>query len=323
VACSFDPNDKAANPAGVGPLHLTLLHDTLEYTIRFQNTGTDTAFNIVLKDTLSNKLDWSSLQMVTASHNYHLNIEDGNNCTWYFNNILLADSNINNAASHGYVVYRIKPKPLLVPGDTIKNTAGIYFDYNLPVATNTEKTVIATQALPLKLLSFKAVKNGMINEVSWTTSNELNASHFEVVRSINGLDFIVIDKLPAANSGSYRLNDNNPANAINYYRLKMIDKDGRFEYSPVRMVNNLAAFSVAIFPNPVKDKLNLRIESDRKLDLLIEILSADGKVLVVQKQTFTGSSALKPLNLSSLKNGSYFIRVKSTSDQGVLKFEKL
>jgi len=139
---SHDPNDKSAANAGFMYKADVDAGQPVAYTIRFQNTGNDTAFNVVIKDTLDAKLDSNSIEMLQASHAYQLAITDGKYLTWTFNNILLPDSNRNELASHGYIVYRIKPKSNLAVGDTIKNSASIYFDFNSPVKTNTHTTVI-------------------------------------------------------------------------------------------------------------------------------------------------------------------------------------
>ena len=142
VTGSFDPNDKVENAGNYFTLQDISSGKVLTYTIRFQNTGTDTAFNVIVRDTLESKLDWNSIEMVAASHPFQLSIKDGRYATWTFENILLPDSNRNEPASHGYIVFGIKPKSTLSIGDTIKNSASIYFDFNLPVKTNTQLTVV-------------------------------------------------------------------------------------------------------------------------------------------------------------------------------------
>lgn len=89
------------------------------------------------------KLNLNSFEFVNASHNVELNWRSWeNNMEFKFNNILLPDSNINELLSHGYVRYRIQPKTNLVAGNFINNNAGIYFDFNDPVLTNTAVTNI-------------------------------------------------------------------------------------------------------------------------------------------------------------------------------------
>jgi hypothetical protein len=139
---SFDPNDKTESRGGIILKEDVVAQKDLTYIIRFQNIGNDTAFNIVVRDTLDTRLDSTNIEMVQASHPYDFSIKNGNKLTWTFSNILLPDSNRNEPVSHGYIVYRIKPKPGLNVGDTIKNSASIYFDFNLPVKTNTQVTVI-------------------------------------------------------------------------------------------------------------------------------------------------------------------------------------
>jgi uncharacterized repeat protein (TIGR01451 family) len=148
VIGSFDPNDKQENHNGTFYIEQLQAGQPLTYTVRFQNTGTDTAFNIEVRDTLSDQLDVSSLELINASHSYSFVIKDNKYCTWTFNNILLPDSIKNEPASHGFITYRIKPKSSLQLGDKIYNSASIYFDFNLPVKTNTQETVITPTPIP-------------------------------------------------------------------------------------------------------------------------------------------------------------------------------
>ncbi|HEY1200967.1 MAG TPA: T9SS type A sorting domain-containing protein, partial [Niastella sp.] len=153
VRGSFDPNDKQENHDG--SLYFAQLQagQSLTYTVRFQNMGTDTAFNIIVKDTVSDKLDISTLEIVGASHPYQVNIKDNKYATFTFNDILLPDHNINETASHGYITYRIKPKSNVQLGDRIYNSASIYFDYNLPVQTNKHETTVRLIPVPTPVIS--------------------------------------------------------------------------------------------------------------------------------------------------------------------------
>lgn len=142
---SFDPNDKTVSPVGVGPNgDIAATETDLTYLIRFQNTGNGPAVNIMVKDTLSPNVDINTFEMLGSSHNYNIDILDGNILRWKFNNIMLADSNSNESASHGYIQYRIKRTTNNTPGTQIKNTAYIYFDFNEPVVTNTAINTIET-----------------------------------------------------------------------------------------------------------------------------------------------------------------------------------
>ena len=134
---SFDPNDKSAQPEGYSAQHYIEAHTALDYKIRFQNTGTDTAFSVVLRDTLSPYLDLSSIEMGASSHPYTWRIYGQRILEIKFLPIALPDSTTNELASHGFVRFRINQINNNPIGTRIENTAGIYFDYNPPVITNT------------------------------------------------------------------------------------------------------------------------------------------------------------------------------------------
>ena len=139
VTCAYDPNDKLVSPAGTGPNNVTPADtEWLTYTVRFQNTGTDTAFVVVIEDQLSQHLQWSTLQFLGASHALTgLSIGALGKATFRFDNIQLPDSNVNETGSHGFVKFRIRMVQGLQHLTVIENNAGIFFDLNPPVITNT------------------------------------------------------------------------------------------------------------------------------------------------------------------------------------------
>ena len=143
VRGSFDPNDKSVVPAGVGPYQTVTLDDTLTYQIRFQNTGTDTAFTVVLRDTIDSNLDLGTLQPGASSHPFTLDIV-GRELIWTFSDILLPDSTTDEPGSHGYAWYDIQPDSGTPVGTDIVNRAGIYFDFNPPVITNAQTNRIGS-----------------------------------------------------------------------------------------------------------------------------------------------------------------------------------
>lgn len=134
---AFDPNNKIAQPVGYASNHYIKMNQYIDYQINFQNTGTDTAFQVILIDTLSTYLDVSSIQMTTASHPYTWQVKDNGVLEVLFENIMLPDSFVNEAASHGFVKFRIWQKENNPIGTVIYNFADIYFDQNAPIRTNT------------------------------------------------------------------------------------------------------------------------------------------------------------------------------------------
>lgn len=136
---SFDPNDKQGFPLGVTDEHLILPDTDIEFLVRFQNTGTDTAFTIIIRDTLSPLFSIQSVRLGLSSAPYDFEIADGNVLVFRFNNIRLVDSFTNEPASHGFVKFRVQQQPGLPWGTTLLNSAAIYFDFNPPVITNTTR----------------------------------------------------------------------------------------------------------------------------------------------------------------------------------------
>lgn len=133
VVNSFDPNDKTClegttiNPSKIGKY--------VHYKIRFENTGTFAATNIVVKDIIdTSKFDVSTLQITDASHSCVTRITNPNKVEFIFEDINLP---FDDATNDGYVVFKVKTNPTLVVGNTINNLANIYFDYNFPIVTNT------------------------------------------------------------------------------------------------------------------------------------------------------------------------------------------
>lgn len=136
VGASYDPNNKLVNlPAYINPA----IQEQLVYTINFQNTGTAPAQDVFIEDQLNQYLDWSTLEVISKSHNMFYTIDANGKVTFTFPQIWLPDSTTNEALSHGYITYKIKENnsiPLNLP---IENTAHIFFDLNPAIVTNTTR----------------------------------------------------------------------------------------------------------------------------------------------------------------------------------------
>lgn len=141
TVASYDPNDKIGYPVGFGETHNIAQNIALDYRVRFQNTGTDTAFNIVIIDTISTHLDLNSLEMGASSHAYTWEL-NGRELTMHFKDILLVDSNANEPLSHGFIRYRMNQNLDNPIGTSINNQAAIYFDFNPPIFTNITEHIV-------------------------------------------------------------------------------------------------------------------------------------------------------------------------------------
>jgi len=139
---SYDPNDKMESR---GPFIIPAefdANDYFYYRIRFENTGTASAINVRIEDTLDAQLDWTTIEMLDASHEYVMTrMED--QVIWNFDNIMLPDSTSDPVGANGHVYFRIKPN-VFSEGTVIPNTAEIYFDFNPPIITNTFTSTFQT-----------------------------------------------------------------------------------------------------------------------------------------------------------------------------------
>lgn len=150
ITGSFDPNDKLlrTSSGASNSQYFMGLDEWLDYSIRFQNTGTDTAFTVVVRDTIALEFDLLTTEIIGSSHPMDVDVRNPRLLSFTFNDILLPDSTTNEAASHGYVSFRIRPVEGLLAGTPLNNDADIYFDFNPPVITNNTELVIdfSTQA---------------------------------------------------------------------------------------------------------------------------------------------------------------------------------
>jgi hypothetical protein len=142
VTGSFDPNDIAVSYERLTPTEVAS-QLPLDYTIRFQNMGTDTAFTVVITDTLDfRKLDLTTLELLAESHPCTWSISGTGSLVLRFLNIHLPYKAQNELGSQGFVRFRVLPKTTLNLGDLVLNKADIFFDYNAPVTTNTASTAV-------------------------------------------------------------------------------------------------------------------------------------------------------------------------------------
>lgn len=139
VVNSYDPNDKTCLEGSA--IATAKVGDYVHYMIRFENTGTFPAENIVVKDIIdTSKYDVTTLSPIDGSHNFITKITNPNKVEFIFQDINLPFANESN---DGYVAFKIKTKSTLVLGNTFSNSAEIYFDYNFPIITNTATTVVS------------------------------------------------------------------------------------------------------------------------------------------------------------------------------------
>lgn len=147
IRASYDPNEKHVTPVGTGSSGWVARIDTMRYHIDFQNVGNDTAFLVVVRDTLDDDLDITTVVSGAGSDPYVFTVS-GREMTWTFPGINLVDSATNEPGSHGFVEFSVRILPAAPDGAFLDNYAGIYFDVNPPVLTNTVSNRICPVSVP-------------------------------------------------------------------------------------------------------------------------------------------------------------------------------
>jgi uncharacterized repeat protein (TIGR01451 family) len=227
---SFDPNDKQGFPTGYKAEHFIRQNQDVDYVIRFQNTGTDTAFLVVVRDTLSDVLDLASIEFGGSSHAYEADIYGKNIVKFTFQNINLPDSFRNVMASQGFVKFRIKQKKDLPIGTKINNKAGIYFDFNDPIITNTTLHTVAKDVLITAIIEPNKTPNSLTINVSPNPFTE--HATFELLENdkpfssnFNALNFQLFDALgrlirnEKITNARFEFNKNDLANGLYFFKI--------------------------------------------------------------------------------------------------------
>jgi len=181
ASCAVDPNDKLVAPKGCGPFGNISRGEPLNYSINFQNTGTAPAHNIVLRDAIDSDLDITTLRILASTHIItRVEIIPDNSMIISYDGIELPDSTSNLQGSIGSVVFSISPKNNVPDGTAIINQAGIYFDYNEVVLTNTTLNTIRDNPEPIANFTAKhnCTNTGLVYDFTYTGGTADNAAFF-------------------------------------------------------------------------------------------------------------------------------------------------
>jgi hypothetical protein len=170
--------------------------------------------------------------------------------------------------------------------------------------------------LPVNLSEFKAVKNGKTAVLSWKTLSELNNKGFGVERSADGNNFSQIQFVNGNGSttaaSQYSTTDNSPLSGANYYRLKQVDNDGKQTYSSTVSVNfsSINAVGFSFYPNPVKAKIVVGIQSITSNKASISLINADGKTVRSMVLTNQNANTNVQFDVANIARGNYFLVLK-------------
>ena len=328
---SFDPNDKQAFPNGIGTEHI-IFHDTeLEYMIRFQNTGTDTAFKVVIRDTLSPFLDPVSVRPGASSHPYTWTLQNTGALKFTFDDIMLPDSNVNEMLSHGFVKFKIKQQPGNLPGTLIHNQAAIYFDFNAPVITNQTDHKIDDRPMVSDTLTLVICETADFpqdttlvipsNQLSW----EINSTNNLVILPIYNL--VINDSILLGEIYDTTFYDADTTIIQQYISENGCDSIVTIHLDVITSTDNIqaAANQFKLFPNPTSGQVNISFEMKKAGEVEMVLRENSGRqVGILSKKQWLGAGKHHiPIPIYDLPNGFYWLEVKSNNWTAVLKLSKI
>lgn len=190
-------------------------------------------------------------------------------------------------------------------------------------ALQLQGTSLLTDNLPVSLAKFEAVKTNNAVKLSWQTASETNNSHFNILKSVDGVNWSLLTTV-AGNGNSnklinYNTLDINPFSGINYYQLKQVDFDGKVTLSKIVSVNYAVTAKETLAVNYSNNTLTLFVNKNLAEQAEISLLDLSGKKIISKKvQVNNGESAITiPANLN---NGIYVVRLQSLSAVLTTKF---
>lgn len=313
IRCSYDPNDKQVFPY-YGEEGYVLPNQELEYLIRFQNTGNDTAFTVQIIDTLDQALDISTFQLVSNSHPVSVNIDtDSREVSFLFEEVNLTDTITNEPGSHGFVKYKITTSDSLSVNTSITNTAYIYFDENDAIVTNTtENTVYDCHQLGDEI-SFNQT------EFYFTWDNPLEVFlneeflsvakwYLDGVRISSNTDGLVYNFNTPGEKQLRIILENELCTFDSIFTIQVIDNIGLSEFGS----------HIQVYPNPVSDQLNIDLDQVYN-QVEISVVNNLGQVISENKYQSTQHIDVKFKG----EPGLYYLKVKlDNSETKVLKILK-
>lgn len=193
----------------------------------------------------------------------------------------------------------------------IRNESSVVVSIQYDANGNRVSYIASGAALPVTLLSFSAQKSSEQTLLTWATSEEANNDKFEIEYSKDGNSFSSFTSVPAKGNSSTRTEYSTihccPIEGVNYYRLKMVDKDGKYKYSEIRKVVFEFINVMKVYPNPSSDKsvLNISFTKPFSKDANMAIYSSNGAL--IRSLVLTRGEALAQINTSLFSAGSYYI----------------
>jgi hypothetical protein len=198
---------------------------------------------------------------------------------------------------------------VITSGSVVNTTTHyIYNDLAGPV-TFKSATAALPGALPVTLVDFTVKKEGEVAQLSWATSYETNSDFFEIQRSSDTKNWRSLDRITAGAESRmvrrYNYTDNRPEAGANFYRLKMVDKDGSFALSKIHDLTFANGIETTLYPNPVLEKLKIKVDNWNDI-AGVKLYNNQGKTF------FESASALsaREIDMKGFPSGIYMVQVK-------------
>ena len=233
---------------------------------------------------------------------------------------------VNNASTYLYIPSSQVRKVPYGKGYYAEFAVNTFSEFWLSDGTN------GNLPLPAKWISFTAERASASNQdvlLKWVATNEGNVVRYEVEVSKGNNTNTSFVKLFSVNALNQALNTytytdaSTDKNGIYYYRIKRIDKDGQVSYSETKLLLfTNKTLQVILYPNPVKDKLQILLQADAGISVQMYLFDAAGKILVQQQTTAIGGTQKETLNLSGFASGVYALKIVMKDKEETLKVVK-
>ena len=326
LVCAVDPNDKLVMPPGVREENYTLKDDLLTYTIRFENLGNAEAIDITIMDTLDTSLDVSSFHVVNSSFPVLTTI-DGQVITFFFKNIWLV------AQGTGFVTYEVKAHSDVQDLTPVENLAGIVFDFNQPIVTNTTTNTLVYEICDdVHVVFDTAICQGQ-DFLGHTESGvyfdtlqigSICDSFTEFHLTVLGPSNIAIDTsicegeyyLGYDSTGVFSYDSINPVTGC----TDLVSLN--LEVIPLGMgqcitgTREIDALVIRIYPNPVQEKIYITASADISS---VRLCTIDGLEVPVENISYANTQSIMQISASTT-NGFYLVAIEV---EGRVYFEKV
>lgn len=214
--------------------------------------------------------------------------------------------------------------------NSLANGTTAYYYADITIAGNRTVTspiwYTKTNTLPVKFTSFTAsLTRERTVLIAWETSNEINNDKFIVEKSLDGKTFFAITTVNATSNNNYSIIDTKPTEGINYYRIKQLDKDGKFSYTNTVVVNLKSAElnTFTIVQNPVQNILSLRINATKADVAQLVICDIFGRIVYQQKINTAKGYTETNIGLPAIANGNYVVSLVFDKETLTRKFSKV